>query len=88
MYSQLIESMVFVNACSPLSSPLMEITIFCDNGQCQSSTTLTEEEVITGVCAKTLFLSAYSPDLVPSEVVFAKVKSILKSNDKVYTLSI
>ena len=45
------------------------------------------EEIITGVGAKILFLPPYSPDLMPLEEVFAKVKSILKSNDKVYTTS-
>ena len=43
------------------------------------------EEIITGVGAKILFLPPYSPDLMPLEEVFAKVKSILKANDKVYT---
>ena len=43
------------------------------------------EEIITGVGAKILFLPPYSPDLMPLEEVFSKVKSILKANDKVYT---
>ena len=33
------------------------------------------EEIITGVGAKILFLPPYSPDLMPLEEVFAKVKS-------------
>lgn len=45
------------------------------------------EEIITGVGAKILFLPPYSPDLMPLEEVFAKVKSILKANDTVYTSS-
>ena len=45
------------------------------------------EEIITGVGAKILFLPPYSPDLMPLEEVFAKVKLILKANDKVYTIS-
>ena len=43
---------------------------------------------ITGVGAKILFLTPYSPDLMPLEEVFAKVKSILKANDEVYTTTI
>ena len=43
------------------------------------------EDIITGVGAKILFLPPYSPDLMPLEEVFAKVKSILKANDEVYT---
>ena len=42
------------------------------------------EEFITGVGARLLFLPPYSPDLMPLEEVFSKVKSILKANDKVY----
>ena len=43
------------------------------------------EEIITGIGAKILFLPPYSPDLMPLEEVFSKVKSILKANDKAYT---
>ena len=43
------------------------------------------EEIITGVGAKILFLPPHSPNLMPLDEVFAKVKSILKANDKVYT---
>ena len=43
------------------------------------------EEIISGVGAKILFLPPYSPDLMPLEEVFSKVKSILKANDTVYT---
>ena len=42
------------------------------------------EEIITGVGARLLFLPPYSPDLMPLEEVFSRVKSILKANDKVY----
>ena len=42
------------------------------------------EDIITGVGAKILFLPPYSPDLMPLEEVFSKVKSILKANDEVY----
>lgn len=43
------------------------------------------EEMIEGVGAKIVFLPPYSPDLVPLEEVFSKVKLTLKANDKVYT---
>ncbi len=43
------------------------------------------EEIVTGVGARILFMPPYSPDLMPLEEVFAKVKSILKANDTVYT---
>ena len=33
--------------------------------------------------ARVIFLSSYSPDLMPLEEVFSKVKSIIKANDKV-----
>lgn len=42
------------------------------------------EEIIGGVGARIIFLPPYSPDLMPLEEVFAKVKSILKANDKAY----
>lgn len=43
------------------------------------------EEIITGVGAKILYLPPYSPDLMPLEEVFSKVKSVLKANDAAYT---
>ena len=42
------------------------------------------KDIIAGVGAKILFLPPYSPDLMPLEEVFSKVKSTLKANDKVY----
>ena len=36
--------------------------------------------------AKVIFLPPYSPDLMPLEEVFSKVKSILKANNKVFTM--
>ena len=44
------------------------------------------QEIITGVGARLLFLPSYSPDLMPLEEVFAKVKAVLKAKDGVYTL--
>lgn len=41
-------------------------------------------EIIAGVGARLMFLSPYSPDLMPLEEVFAKVKAVLKANDSVY----
>ena len=42
-------------------------------------------EDITGVGAKILlFLPPYSPDLMPLEEVFSKIKSKLKANDELY----
>ena len=38
-------------------------------------------EIITGVGAKLMFLPPYSPDLMPLEEAFSKVKSILKANE-------
>ena len=31
-----------------------------------------------------IFLPPYSPDLMPSEEVFSKVKSVLKANDQIF----
>ncbi len=42
------------------------------------------EEIITGIGAKIIFLPPYSPDLMPLEEVFSKVKYYLKANDRVY----
>jgi transposase len=41
-------------------------------------------EIITGVGAKLCFLPPYSPDLMPLEEVFSKVKYFLKANDSAY----
>ena len=41
-------------------------------------------EIITGVGAKLCFLPPYSPDLMPVEEVFSKVKYFLKANDNAY----
>lgn len=41
-------------------------------------------DIITGVGARLLFLPPYSPDLMPLEEVFAKVKAVLKANDNTY----
>ena len=41
-------------------------------------------EIITGVGAQLVFLPPYSPDLMPLEEVFAKVKAVLKANDGAY----
>ena len=41
-------------------------------------------EIITGVGAKLCFLPPYSPDLMPLEEVFSKVKYFLKANDNAY----
>ena len=41
-------------------------------------------EIITGVGARLMFLPPYSPDLMPLEEAFAKVKAVLKANDNVY----
>lgn len=38
----------------------------------------------TNAQAKVLFLPPYSPDLMPLEEVFSKVKSVLKMNDKIF----
>jgi len=43
-------------------------------------------DIVTGVGARLVFLSPYSPDLMPLEV-FSKVKSILRANDSVYVAS-
>ena len=46
------------------------------------------EEVIdlieTQAQAKVIFLPPYSPDLNPVEIVFSKVKCIMKSNDAIF----
>ena len=42
------------------------------------------QDLITGVGAKLMFLPPYSPDLMPLEEVFAKVKAVLKANDNLY----
>ena len=44
-------------------------------------------EIISGVGAKLVFLPPYSPDLMPLEEVFAKVKGVLKNNDSGYLAS-
>ena len=41
-------------------------------------------DLLTGVGVKLMFLSPYSPDLMPFEEVFAKVKAVLKANDNIY----
>ena len=43
-------------------------------------------EIITGVGAKLRFLSPYSPDLMPLDEVFSKVKYFLKANDNAYSV--
>jgi len=35
--------------------------------------------------AKVIFLPSYSPDLMPLEEVFSKVKAIMKENDQVFS---
>lgn len=42
------------------------------------------QDIILGVGALFWFLSPYSPDLNPIEVVFSKVKRFLKANDMLY----
>lgn len=42
------------------------------------------EDIITGVGAKLTLLPPYSPDLMPLEEVFAKVKTVLKANNEIY----
>ena len=41
-------------------------------------------DLITGIGAKLIFLPPYSPDLMPLEEVFSKVKAVLKANDNLY----
>ena len=41
-------------------------------------------EIITGAGARLCFLPPYSPDLMPLEEVFSKVKYCLKANDNEY----
>ena len=43
--------------------------------------------IISGVGAKLVFLPPYSPDLMPLEEVFSKVKAALKNNDSAYLAS-
>ena len=44
-------------------------------------------DIITGCGAQLCFLPPYSPDLMPLEEVFAKVKGVLKANDKLYRIT-
>ena len=44
-------------------------------------------DIITGCGARLCFLPPYSPDLMPLEEVFAKVKGVLKANDKLYRIT-
>ena len=44
-------------------------------------------DIITGCEAQLCFLPPYSPDLMPLEEVFAKVKGVLKANDKLYRIT-
>ena len=39
------------------------------------------QDLITGIGARLMFLPPYSPDLMPLEEVFSKVKAVLKAND-------
>ena len=41
-------------------------------------------DIITGIGARLVFLPPYSPDLMPLEDVFSKVKATLKASDNVY----
>ena len=41
-------------------------------------------DIITGVGARLCYLPPYSPDLMPLEKVFSKVKYILRNNDNAY----
>lgn len=41
-------------------------------------------DIITGVGTRLVFLPPYSPDLMPLEEVFSKVKAALKASDSVY----
>ena len=40
-------------------------------------------DIITGVGARLVFLPPYSPNLMPLEEVFSKVKAVLKANESV-----
>ena len=42
------------------------------------------QEIIRGVGARLMYLPPYSPDLMPLEEVFAKVKGVLRQNDSAY----
>ena len=42
------------------------------------------QDIVTGVGAKLCYLPPYSPDLMPLEEVFSKVKYCLKNNDNAY----
>lgn len=45
------------------------------------------EEIITGVGARLHFLPPYSPDLMPLEEVFAKIKRHLTEHDTLYKVT-
>lgn len=45
-------------------------------------------EIITGVGAKLVFLPPYSPDLMPLEEVFSKVKAALNANEHMFLYSL
>ena len=42
-------------------------------------------DIITGIGAKLCFLPPYSPDLMPLEEIFSKVKQFLRSNSNAYS---
>ena len=42
------------------------------------------QDIIRGVGARLMYLPPYSPDLMPLEEVFAKVKAVLRNNDSAY----
>ena len=42
------------------------------------------QDIIRGVGARLMYLPPYSPDLMPLEEVFAKVKEVLRRNDSAY----
>ena len=45
------------------------------------------QDLITGIGARLMFLPPYSPDLMPLEEVFSKVKAVLKANDNLYLVT-
>ena len=45
------------------------------------------QEIITGCGARLCFLPPYSPDLMPLEEVFSKVKYMLKANDSLFRVT-
>ena len=45
------------------------------------------QDLITRIGAKLMFLPPYSPDLMPLEEVFSKVKAVLKANDNLYLVT-